>query len=115
MSSHKLAVRAYGASAGLRSLREQEADLFLRANVALRQSRSHGAQPLVRALIDTGRLWSTVVDLLRDPDNGLPDPLKAAIVSVGLAVLRELRLPLPDIDFLITVNENLAAGLTSRH
>ena len=111
MSSQKNAARAYSASAGLRSLREQEADLFLRANAALRQSREHGAQPLVRAIVDTGRLWGTVIDLLRDPQNALPNALKASMVSVGLAVQREVQRPAPDIDFLITVNENLAAAL----
>ncbi len=112
MSSQKRAAQAYGASANLRSLREQEADLFLRANAALRLSRTQGAQPLTRALIDTGRLWGTIVDLLRDPQNALPDALKASIISVGLAVQREVQRPSPDIDFLISVNENLAAGLS---
>ncbi len=114
MSSQKTAARAYAASSGLRSLREQEADLFRRANAALRQSRDRGAVPLVRALADTGRLWGAVVDLLRDPANALPEELKASIVSVGLAVQREVQLPAPDIDFLIAVNEDLAAGLAAR-
>ncbi len=114
MSSHITAARAYAASAGLRSLREQEADLFRRANAALRQGRERGAVQLVRALSDTGRLWATVVDLLRDPANALPAELKAAIVSVGLAVQREVQNPTPDVDFLIAVNEDLAAGLAAR-
>ena len=113
MSSHAKASRAYAATQGLRSLRDQEADLFLRANAALRQSREAGPLPLVRALSDTGRLWSAVIDLVRDPENALPAPLKASIVSVGLAVQREVDRPAPDIDFLIAVNADLAAGLAS--
>ena len=113
MSSHAKASRAYAATQGLRSLRDQEADLFLRANAALRQSREAGPLPLVRALSDTGRLWSAVIDLVRDPENALPAPLKASIVSVGLAGQREVDRPAPDIDFLIAVNADLAAGLAS--
>ena len=114
MSSQKNAARAYAASAGLRSSREQEADLFLRVNSALRQSRAGEPIALVRALSDTDRLWTTVIDILRDPDNKLPEQLKASIVSVGLAVQREIQHPAPDIDFLIAVNENVAAGLAGR-
>ena len=88
--------------------------MFLRANAALRQSRDAGPIPLVRALSDTGRLWSAVIDLVRDPENALPAPLKASIVSVGLAVQREVERAAPDIDFLITVNADLAAGLSAR-
>ncbi len=114
MSFHQQASRAYSATQGLRSNRDQEADLFLRANAALRQSRDAGPIPLVRALSDTGRLWSAVIDLVRDPENALPAPLKASIVSVGLAVQREVERAAPDIDFLITVNADLAAGLSAR-
>ena len=112
MSSQITASRAYAASQGRRSLRDQEADLFLRANAALRQSRDLGPVPLIRALSDTNRLWRAVIDLVRDPDNALPTPLKASIVSVGLAVQREVERASPDIDFLIAVNSDLAAGLS---
>jgi flagellar biosynthesis regulator FlaF len=114
MPSHKSAARAYAASAGLRNLREQEADVFLRTNAILRQSRDRGAVPIARALADTGRLWGAVIDLLRDPQNALPGPLKASIVSVGLAVQREVQQPSPDIDFIIAVNADIAAGLAAR-
>jgi len=33
-------------------------------------------------------------------------------VSAGLAVQREMQNPAPDFDFLMTVNEDVAAGLT---
>jgi flagellar biosynthesis activator protein FlaF len=114
MSSHAAATRAYAAAQGLRSVREQEAELFLRANAALRASRGSGSLPLVRALIDTSRLWSAVIDLVRDPENALPAPLRASIVSVGLAVQREVERPAPDIDFLLAVNADLAEGLAAR-
>ena len=50
---------------------------------------------------------------MRDPANALPQSLRASIVSVGLAVQREMNRDAPDFDFLISVNENIAAGLSS--
>jgi flagellar protein FlaF len=108
------ATRAYAASAAHRSLREQEAEVFRRANAALRESRGDGPLGRVRALADNGRLWTTVLDLVRDPDNSLPDGLRATIISVGKTVQREMQQDAPNFDFLISVNENIAAGLSGQ-
>jgi flagellar protein FlaF len=112
MQSMTRAARAYENSASHRSLREQEADVFRRANGALRSAREKGAIPRIRALADNRRLWLAVLDLLRDPANALPSELRASIVSVGLAVQREMDRDQPDFDFLIAINENIAAGLS---
>jgi flagellar biosynthesis regulator FlaF len=109
MTSH--AQRAYGAAAGYRSLREQEADVFRRVNGALRAAREAGPVQRVRALADNRRLWLTLSDVLRDPANALPRELRASLVSVGITVQREMDEDKPDLEFLITVNENIAAGL----
>jgi len=106
------AARAYESSSGMRNLRDQEADIFRRANAALRYSRSGNTLARVRALADNNRLWITVIDLVRDPANQLPEPLRASIVSVGMAVQREIKSSDPDIDFLLSVNDNMVAGLT---
>lgn len=108
------ALRAYGAVASGRSRGEQEADVFHRANGALRAARDSGRARQVRALADNRRLWDTVLGLVYDPASGLPLPLRAAIVSVGLSVQRELSREAPNFDFLIAVNENIAAGLARR-
>jgi flagellar biosynthesis regulator FlaF len=50
--------------------------------------------------------------LVSDPENALPDTLRASIISVGLAVQREMQRDSPNFDFLIAVNENIAAGLS---
>jgi flagellar protein FlaF len=97
-----------------RSQREQEADVFRRAIGALKASRDAGPVQKVRALADNRRLWMTVGDLMRDPGNALPATLRAAILSVGLAVEREMDRESPDFDFLIDVNEQLAAGLSGQ-
>ncbi|WP_264715313.1 flagellar biosynthesis regulator FlaF [Limobrevibacterium gyesilva] len=108
------ATRAYAASSAHRSAREQEADVFRRANVALRQSATAGAATRARALADNGRLWTTLIDLTRDPQNQLPQAIRASIISVGLAVQREMQNETPDLEFLVNVNENLALGLSAR-
>ena len=108
------AARAYQSSVDRRSLREQEADVFRRVVGALRDARRQNNDVVrTRALADNRRLWVAVTDLVRDPDNQLPVPLRASIVSIGAAVQREMEAPEPDFEFLISVNENLAAGLCS--
>jgi flagellar protein FlaF len=108
------AARAYAASAAHRNPRDQEADIFRQANAALRQGLTLGKRARTRALADNERLWSTVIDLLRDPENALPEGLRASIISVGLAVQREMRTPAPNFDFLMSVNDNIAAGLSGQ-
>jgi flagellar biosynthesis regulator FlaF len=106
--------RAYQAAATHRSQREQEADVFRRASGALKASRDAGPIRRVQAIADNRRLWLTVADLMRDPGNPLPPELRGSIVSVGIAVQREMDRDTPDFDFLIAINENIAAGLSSQ-
>ena len=111
MQTMTKAARAYDAAATHRSQSVQEADVFSRATGALKAARDSGPLPRIRAIADTRRLWLTVEDLMRDPLNALPQELRASIVSVGLAVQREMDRDSPDFDFLIAINENIAAGL----
>ena len=110
-NSMRQATAAYAASAARRSPRAQEAEVFRYANAMLRRANGDTAQ--ARALSDNRRLWSTVIDLMRDPANSFPAELRASIVSVGLTVQREMDKSRPDFDFLISVNEDIAAGLAS--
>jgi flagellar biosynthesis regulator FlaF len=105
------AARAYAVAATRRSLREQEADVFRHASAVLRRARTGSAPAQARALADNDRLWTLVLDLVRDPDNALPGPLRAALASVGRVVQRELRADSPDIEFVVAINENIARGL----
>jgi flagellar biosynthesis activator protein FlaF len=114
MPSLNQATRAYEAAATHRTQREQEADVFRRATGALKTARHADPLQRVRAIADNRRLWLTVADLMRDPLNALPLELRADIVSVGLAVQREMDRDSPDFDFLIAVNENIAAGLAGQ-
>jgi flagellar biosynthesis regulator FlaF len=106
------ATRAYESASVFRSQREQEADVFRRVIGALRASRNAGPIARVRALADNRRLWTTVSDLMRDSGSALGQELRAAIISVGITVQREMDLDQPDFDFLISINENIAAGLS---
>ena len=111
MTIHQ-AVRAYEAATTHRSQREQEADVFRRAIGALKAARNGNPLQRIRALADNRRLWMTVHDLMRDPDNNLPPELRAAIISVGLTVQREMDRDSPNFGFLIEINENFAVGLS---
>ena len=113
MNAMMKAARAYQASADNRTVRAQEADVFHRANGALRAAQSGSHTDQVRAIADNRRLWLTVVGLMQDPENQLPSVIRASIVSVGRSVQREMDTPSPDFGFLISVNENIAAGLSA--
>ncbi len=106
------AARAYQAGATHRSQREQEADVFRRTIGALKSARDAGPIPRLRALADNRRLWLTVTDLMHDPASELPMDLRASIVSVGLAVQREMDRDQPNFDFLIEINRTIAEGLS---
>jgi flagellar biosynthesis regulator FlaF len=108
------AASAYETASVFRSQREQEADVFRRAIGALRAAQTAGPVAKVRALADNRRLWMAVSDLMRDPESALPLPLRAAIVSVGMTVQREMDRDSPDFEFLIGINTNIAAGLSGQ-
>lgn len=107
------ASRAYQAAASHRSMREQQAEVFRIVNGALRNGREAGAIARARALADNRRLWTTVLNLMRDPANPLPAELRGSIISIGIAVQRDMDRDEPDFEFLIETNENVAAGLNS--
>ena len=112
MSTLMNAARHYRAASASRSPRELEADVFRRATGALRASRDGGPVERIRALADNQRLWNMVRALVRDPANRLDASLKGALVSITLAVQREMDSSSPDFDFLIAVNDNITAGLS---
>lgn len=107
------AARAYQTAASHRSMREQQAEVFRIVNSALRGGREGGPIARARALADNRRLWRTVLNLMRDPANPLSVELRGSIISIGIAVQRDMDREEPDFDFLIDTNENLAAGLDS--
>jgi flagellar biosynthesis regulator FlaF len=114
MQNANNAIQAYKTASRYRSQRDQEADVFRQVAAGLQRTRDAGPLPRIRAIVDNRRLWMMVNDLMRDPTNALPESLKASIVSVGMSVMREMDQESPDIDFLIAINEQIAAGLSGQ-
>ncbi len=112
LSQH--ATRAYRVASESRSVRDQEADVFRHASAVLSTARTAGAIAKARAIADNRRLWSLVAILVRDDENQLPLTLRAQLASLGLAVQHELGKPEPDVDFVIGINEHIAAGLSGQ-
>lgn len=106
-----LATRRYGATQQTRSLREQEADVFRRVNYALKAALNADAVERARAIGDNRRLWLAIESAMIHPANQLPAELKASILSMGRTIQREMVGPEPDIAFLITMNDQMIAGL----
>lgn len=46
-------------------------------------------EDLVESLLYVRRLWTIFIEDLGHPDNGLPDKLRADIISIGLWVVKE--------------------------
>ncbi len=111
MQTMNRAANAYQQAAARRSLREQEADVFRHATGALRTARGEGNVQRARAIADNRRLWLAVKDIMGDSENALPLDLRASIASLAITVGREMERDSPDFDFLISINEHLAAGL----
>jgi flagellar protein FlaF len=107
------AARAYRTATTHRSQREQEADVFRHYIGALKSALDAGPIPRLRALADNRRLWRTVTALMHDPESTLPLELRASIVSVGMAVQREMDQERPNFGFLIEINQSIAEGLSS--
>ena len=59
-------------------------DLLKRAERKGRQSHESA-----EALYFATRLWSAFMEDLARPDNGLPNQLRAGLISVGISVMRE--------------------------
>jgi flagellar protein FlaF len=103
--------RAYQMTRQAMDPREQEADVFRRVTGALKASLGHEGIARARAIADNRRLWIALDASLRHPANQLPQETKLTMLQIGRTVMREMESPIPDIDFLIEINEQLASGL----
>ena len=102
-----------GAAAYRRRLtaKQMEAEVFARANRAIRAADLANPLAHARAVADNRRLWDAVHASVIDPGNALPAGLRAQIASVALAVLRECDAPTPDLGFVAEMNDQFAAAL----
>lgn len=104
---------AHGAAAYRRRLssKQMEAEVFARANRAIREAAAGGPLAYARAVADNRRLWDAVQAAVLDPTNNLPKELRAQIAGVAMAVVRECEAEQPDFGFIAEMNDHFAAGL----
>lgn len=50
--------------------------------------KGRGSTESVKALLFLSRLWAVLLEDLAGPDNGLPDTLRASLISIGIWMLR---------------------------
>jgi flagellar biosynthesis regulator FlaF len=103
----------HGAAAYRRRLsaRQMEAEVFARANRSIREAESGGPLARARATADNRRLWDAVQAAVLDPTNNLPAELRASILNVAIAVVRECDAEQPDFAFIAELNDHFAAAL----
>jgi flagellar biosynthesis regulator FlaF len=112
MPNVQLAAHAYATAPVNKTPRQQEAEIFRLMIARLQAARQAGPVARVRALADNRRLWMAIADLVRDDRNPLPVETRSGILSVGRCVQREMDSNEPNFDFLITINKNMAEGLS---
>jgi flagellar protein FlaF len=113
--------RKYGEAAADSSaaLRGRELAAFDRAIQLLVMAQADGSSPQVRieAIHFTDRLWSVLLEDLAEEGNSLPGPLKAALISIGIWILRRLesvrRGTEYDLTAIVDVNRAIRAGIGS--
>lgn len=111
-------INAYRQAASMRSdFRSQEAQLFKRVTYALQQGKANAnGLDLVRAASDNKLLWMTVIQLVSDDANQLPQALRQQLASIGRAVIKEIDDNINgklDVDFLIEINNQIIEGLSA--
>ncbi|MCX2697509.1 MULTISPECIES: flagellar biosynthesis regulator FlaF [Ochrobactrum] len=99
------------------SAKEREQMLFDRsiAMLAAAKANGSGSHEAIDAAYFINRLWTTVIDDLASAENALPKELKAAIISVGIFILKEIERirqgESDDYDTLIEITRSIRDGL----
>lgn len=99
------------------NIRDNERQAFEQSIALLKsaQMRGRGSRESVEALLYLSRLWSILLEDLVNPENGLPEELRASLISIGIWMLRraeDIRLgKQEDFQALIEVSESICKGL----
>ena len=99
------------------NIRADERRAFVRCIELLKLARDkgRGSRESIEALFFMTRLWTILLEDLAEEGNGLPDPLKASVISIGIWVLRraeEIREgKIDDFSGLIEVSQSISNGL----
>lgn len=100
------------------NIRENEHRAFEHSIMLLKLAgqAGRGSRESVDALLYVNRLWGVLLEDLANPANGLPDSLKASLISIGIWMLRraeDIRLgKSEDFAALIDVSETIRGGLS---
>jgi flagellar protein FlaF len=98
-------------------LRAQERQAMDRVIELLRAARARGpgTREAIEALYYLRRLWAIFLDDLNNPDNELPDQLRAGIISIGIWMNKEIDRvrtgQTTDLTPMIEINEIIRDGL----
>lgn len=98
-------------------IRENERRAFDTAIELLKRAQrsGRGSRDSVEALLFVNRLWAVLLEDLADQGNGLPETLRASLISIGIWVLRrseDIRQgQVDDFSALIEVSETIRNGL----
>lgn len=98
--------------------RQAEAMAFIKAAVMMEEAKSKYKDKdlLMQALRFNQLFWTILQADIADPENQLPGAIKANIMSLSLFVDKQVKKVIQsgdpaDLDILISINRNLAAGL----
>jgi flagellar protein FlaF len=79
------------------------------------RARGPGTREVVEALYYLRRLWAIFLDDLNNPENELPDQLRAGIISIGIWMNKEIDRvragQTTDLTAMIEINEIIRDGL----
>ncbi len=95
--------------------RERQAMDRVIAMLCAAQDKGPHSRERVEALFYLRRLWTIFLDDLKDPNNELPEQLRAGIISIGIWMMKEIerargRLT-DDLTPMIEINEIIRDGL----
>lgn len=100
-----------------REMRGMEQRVLDQAIELLRVARDKGpgSRELVDALFFYRRLWSIFMDDLANPENELPEELRAGLISIGIWIVKEIELirsgKANDLTAMIEISEIIRDGL----
>jgi flagellar biosynthesis activator protein FlaF len=99
--------------------RQTERHVIERSITLMRKAQAAGqlSREWVDATFFVARLWATLLEDLSQPDNALPNELKASLVSIGIWILRKIedlrQGHATDFTPVIEVSETIRKGLES--
>jgi flagellar protein FlaF len=98
-------------------MRARERQAMDRVIAMLRAAQEKGplSRERIEALFYLRRLWAIFLDDLKDPNNELPEQLRAGIISIGIWMMKEIDRArgrqTDDLTPLIEINEIIRDGL----